>query len=345
MRKLLLLIITFCVLNLVSKAQDATFSQYYASSVFLNPALVGNYESLTFNSSFRSQWQSIVEPYTTSQISLIAPLKGGRYHKTKIGGIGATVFNDVAGNGNFKTTGIMGSFAYNKSLDRKNLKVLSFGGQVGLIQKQVDFSNLEWGSQYNPFVGFDGTVNPNEVGFDNQIMYPNVNLGFMFYYNPTQTYLFTGMSSYSGVVVSNVIQPNESFIKDTKSALPLLIKYHGGFEVHMSSKVDISPNILVQYQDRNYQINGGLYVTYRLFNTPLGVLAKTDLVFGGWYRYGDAAILSIGLDNRYYTIGFSYDYNTSQLSTLATGTGAYEITLTLRKVKEARRRRFSTPKI
>lgn len=345
MRKLLLLIITFCVLNFVSKAQDATFSQYYASSVFLNPALVGNYESLTFNSSFRSQWQSIVEPYTTSQISLIAPLKGGRYHKTKIGGIGATVFNDVAGNGNFKTTGIMGSFAYNKSLDRKNLKVLSFGGQVGLIQKQVDFSNLEWGSQYNPFVGFDGTVNPNEVGFDNQIMYPNVNLGFMFYYNPTQTYLFTGMSSYSGVVVSNVIQPNESFIKDTKSALPLLIKYHGGFEVHMSSKVDISPNILVQYQDRNYQINGGLYVTYRLFNTPLGVLAKTDLVFGGWYRYGDAAILSIGLDNRYYTIGFSYDYNTSQLSTLAIGTGAYEITLTLRKVKEARRRRFSTPKI
>jgi type IX secretion system PorP/SprF family membrane protein len=345
MRKILLLFVCFLLLTGVSKAQDATFSQYYGSSLFLNPALVGNYESLTFNSSFRSQWQSIVDPYTTSQISLMAPLKGGRYHKTKYGGIGATVFNDVAGNGNFKTTGIMGSFAYNKSLDRKNLRVLSFGGQVGVIQKQVDFSNLEWGSQYNPFVGFDGTVNPSEAGFDNRIWYPNVNLGFMFYYNPTRTYLFTGMSSYSGLVVSNVIRPNESFIQDERSALPLLIKYHGGFEVHASTKVNISPNILIQYQAQNYQINGGVYITYRLFNTPLGVLAKTDLIMGAWYRYGDAAIISMGLDNRYYTIGFSYDYNASTLNNVTSGRGAYEITLTLRKVKEARRRRFSTPKI
>lgn len=344
-RILLVLLISISIGGGFLKAQEATFSQYYASSLFLNPALVGNYENLTFNSTFRSQWQSIIEPYTTSQISMIAPIKGGKYHKTQIGGVGATVFNDVAGNGNFKTTGIMASFAYNKSLDRKKLNVIAVGGQIGMVQKQVDFSNLEWGSSYNPFVGFDPTLVPNEVGFDNQILYPNANIGFMYYYNPTKTYLFTGMSSYSGIVISNILRPNESFIEGQSAVVPLLLKYHGGFEVHMNSKFDVSPNILIQYQNRNYQINGGVYINYRLFDSPLGLLAKTDLVMGAWYRYGDAAIISLGLDNRYYTIGFSYDYNASSLNTVTGGRGAYEISLTLRKVKEARRRRFSTPKI
>ncbi len=327
------------------KAQDATFSQYYASSLFLNPALVGNYEVLALNSAFRSQWSTAVQPYITTQVSLVTPLKQRGFRKKHYGGAGLTFYKDRAGDGNFTTNSVMGSFAYNFPMDRKKLRVFSVGGQLGVVQKNFDFTRLEFGSQFNPQVGFDPTIDPGEVNFKNNIIYPVFNLGILFYYNPKQSYLFTGMSAYNGLVISNVNMPNESFVDGFTSRVPLLIKYHGGFEIHMNSKSDISPNVLVQYQAGNLQVNGGLYYTYRMFDTPLGLLAKTDFVVGAWYRFGDAAIISLGLDNQYYTIGFSYDFNANNLSRVTGGLGAYEVTLTLRQAKEKKRRRFSTPKI
>ncbi len=345
LRKTILLLLLLGIFSLGAKAQQATFSQYYASSLFLNPALVGNYETLALNSAFRSQWATAVQPYITTQVSLVAPLRQRGFRKKHYGGAGLTFFKDRAGDGNFTTNMVMGSFAYNLPLDRKKLRVFSFGGQIGVVQKNFDFASLEFGSQFDPHSGFNPNLNSGEGALKDNVIYPVFNLGVLFYYNPKQSYLFTGMSAYNGLVISNVNMPNESFIDGQTSRVPLLFKYHGGFEIHMNSKSDISPNILVQYTAGLMQVNAGLYYTYRMFDTPLGLLAKTDLVLGGWYRVGDAAILSIGLDNQYYTLGFSYDFNASSLSRVTGGLGAYEITLTLRQAKEKKRRRFSTPKI
>ena len=60
---------------------------------------------------------------------------------------------------------------------------------------------------------------------------------------------------------------------------------------------------------------------------------------------GDAFIFSTGLSNKAYTIGFSYDWNTSTLRRASGGRGAYELTLTVRKVKSSRDKHFGTPRI
>jgi type IX secretion system PorP/SprF family membrane protein len=343
--KTILMIILLSLGSNGLKAQQASFSQFYASSLFLNPALVGNFETLALNSAFRSQWATAVSPYITTQVSLIAPLRSRGFRKKHYGGAGLTFYKDRAGDGNFTTNLVMGSFAYNFALDRKKLRVLSLGGQLGVVQKNFDFTSLEFGSQFNPQVGFDPNIDPGETNWKNNVIYPVFNIGIVFYYNPKQSYLFTGMSAFHGLVISNVNRPNESFIDGETSRVPFLIKYHGGFEIHLNSKSDISPNILIQYQGGLMEVNGGLYYTYRMFDTPLGILAKTDLVIGGWYRFGDAAILSVGLDNQFYTLGFSYDFNANSFYRVTGGLGAYEVTLTLRQAKEKKRRRFSTPKI
>jgi len=43
----------------LSFAQEVQFSQFNASSLYLNPALAGVENDVTFNSNFRSQWSSI----------------------------------------------------------------------------------------------------------------------------------------------------------------------------------------------------------------------------------------------------------------------------------------------
>ena len=130
--------------------QDAVFSQFYNSTLYLNPALAGIEDDILFSANYRSQWNI----YKTSQFSFIVP-----YHKSKhakpyghIGGLGLSVYNDVSGEyKSFQTTGFNSNFAYNLPFDHDHLNVLSFGLQVGAIQKRVDITELNWGSQYDPY--------------------------------------------------------------------------------------------------------------------------------------------------------------------------------------------------
>ncbi|NCX96781.1 MAG: type IX secretion system membrane protein PorP/SprF, partial [Chitinophagia bacterium] len=93
-------------------AQEVQFSQFNASSLYLNPALAGVENDVTFNSNFRSQWSSITTSQVTSQLSAIMPLVSGDNRKKLNGGIGIGVFNNSAGAGSIRETGFRASYAY-----------------------------------------------------------------------------------------------------------------------------------------------------------------------------------------------------------------------------------------
>ena len=326
-------------------AQDAQFSQYYSSSLYLNPALAGSEPDATFSSNYRQQWRSIVLPYTTNQVSIIMP-----YHVPKIkdshkGGFGFSFYNDRAGDGNLKTLGVNLTGAYNIALSKNGLNYLSLGLQGGFVQKSIDYTNLEWGSQYNPYIGFDPNATVNETNLMSTRLFPDANLGAIYYYNAAKNYHYTDFSAFVGVAGYHLNQPNESLVKSVNTKLPMLLKFHSGLEYNLSQKVNIAPNGIVFYQNKLYQINTGCYLTYVVRQTNTGIVNSTSLIFGAWYRYHDSFIGSIGLNNSFYTIAFSYDMNSSSLSTYTKGRGAYELSLTLRRLTKNRIKRFSTPRI
>lgn len=328
-----------------SQAQDAHFSQYYASSLYLNPAMAGLEKNLSFSTSYRSQWRSIVVPYITNQVSVIMPVYAKGPVENHMGGVGLSVYSDRAGDGNLKTTGANLSFAYNV-LGRSDMYGLIFAIQGGLIQRNIDFGKLEWGEQFNPYIGFDPTITPVDLAMlNNYKLMADLNAGLLWTYNSDKNYLRSGVSAFSGISVSHMNMPNESMVENMKSKLPMLFKYHGGIEFRSSSKFSVSPNLLVMAQNNLYQINAGTYLSYKMFDSPFGALANTDVMFGSWYRFKDAFIFSTGLSNEHYTLGFSYDMNSSMLRYNTRGRGAFEISLSLRHVKGENRRRFSTPRI
>ena len=224
--KIVVLVAAFLILGTSSYGQDAQFSQFYASALYLNPALAGAEPDITFASNFRQQWRSIVQPYTTSQVSLIVP-----YHVSKIkdshkGGGGFSFYNDKAGDGNLKTLGVNLTAAYNVALSRNGLNNLSFGMQAGIIQKSIDYNGLEWGSQYNAGTGFDPNMPVNESDLLTNRIYPDINAGLMYYYNASKNYNFTDWSIYAGLSAYHMNQPNESFLSTKTSRLPVLLKAH-----------------------------------------------------------------------------------------------------------------------
>lgn len=345
-----LIAIVGCILMIVAfsakvNAQDASFSQYYASGLYLNPSLAGAASDLTFGSNYRSQWRSVVLPYVTSQMSIIYPLYRKDLDETHLGGLGFSVFNDRAGDGNFKTLGINGNFAYNLQLSSNQEHIVSMGIQAGIVQKNVDYTNLEWGEQYNPYIGFDATSVPSEAAFGSGVLYPDFSVGAIYYYNVAEEYHSKKMSGFLGASAYHLSQPNESFVEGLVSKLPMLIKVHGGVNYLVNRKFKLSPNVLFMMQNGATHMNGGLYATYRAFNAKKGLLKKTDVIAGAWYRHRDAFIISAGLHNRAYTIGLSYDYNTSSLRFASNGRGAWEISLALRRIKNRSPKSFATPRI
>lgn len=144
------------LLSIQSQAQDPYFSQFYASTTYLNPALVGVEKDTYFGLNYRTQWSSAGTPFTTGQFSFITPI--GKNNPTKFhrNGLGFSAYKDVAGESKqYKTNGITLSFAHDIVFGSDFTQIFSFGGQAGIIQKRISYDELQWGSQYDPSMGFN----------------------------------------------------------------------------------------------------------------------------------------------------------------------------------------------
>lgn len=328
MKKKYLYSIVFLLSVLKGYTQDAVFSQYYASSLYLNPALVGVEPTPTLNVNSRQQWKGVGKAFSTSQLSLIVPLKDGGVLNENIGGVGLTVLTDNMGDGNLKTTGIFASGAYVLRLTHQNH--LLFGVQGGIMSRTLDLQNFQWNSQFNDQIGWDNSIDPGNQNLNDNINLVDISAG-IFYYNTLKDEIYQdGRGLYLGFSAYHLNQPENSLIEGNNSSLPMLLKAHGGVGIPLKKKIVISPNFLVASQNNLLQINLGTYLDYEL-SKPVTGLVPTNAYLGVWYRYQDSFIASLGLGNNSYTLGFSYDMNVSALSNSLQGNSAYEISLKLRK--------------
>ncbi|MEM6522469.1 MAG: PorP/SprF family type IX secretion system membrane protein [Bacteroidota bacterium] len=324
------------------KAQEPGFSMFYAAPLYLNPAMAGAETSISLGTNYRTQWRSLDFPYNASQFSFIYPLITNVANRKHIGGLGLSAYNEQAGvNNSLRTVGVLISAAYNVDLDISALNRISFGLQGGYVQKSINFNDLTWGSQYDPFLGFQSDVQPAFLTeLEDQRAYPVFNAGVMWLLNPNR--ILNGSSAYGGFSISNLNQPNESLVTDEDFALPFLYKVQGGLELFVSPRFAISPNGLFLYQNSAYQVNLGAYFKYTISNEDE---FPTQLQLGAWHRLNDSFILSSGLSVKSFVLGFSFDYTSSTLRFQNRGQGAYEFSLTYRIRKSKELKTFSTPLI
>lgn len=327
--------------------QSAVFSQYYASALYLNPALAGLEKDTYFGMNNRSQWNNLSLPFTTFQFSFIQPINRPGPHIKHVGGVGLSFLNDVAGaNKEFVTQGLSIAGAYNYHLNRYGNNIIAAAFQLGVNQQRINYNGLRWSSQYSSFSGFDQSL-PGEASLtNNQVFQPVVNAGLVWYYTNKQRNLsFYSTSIYNGFSVSNLV-PTTGFYLHSKSDMSLLYKLHGGFTKTWSRSIDFSPNYLVQWQDKNFQINLGMYIGYSI-NHPRVSNKKgsTKILAGIWYRLQDAVIVTTGMSNDIWNLGFSYDSNIFSLSKTFGYGSSYEISLAYKILNKHGFKRFSSPLI
>lgn len=341
MKQIFVTILICCGTLAIAQGQSPVFSQYYASAMYLNPALAGLERSVFVGMNYRMQWSNINMPFNTFQFTFIQPITREGFQSKHLGGVGLSFLNDVAGqNQEFVTRSVLVSGAYNFQLNRHGNNIISVALQGGCTQQRFNDSQLQWSSQYSSAIGYDNTL-PGESGsINNQVINPTINAGLMWHVTSKNRYGRKKTSMFHGIAAANINRSAGFF--STQAPTGILLKAHGGFSVLKNKAFEFSPNYLVQYQNNFYQINVGAYAGYAVQSSGSKI---TKVTAGVWYRMQDAFIVSTGFSSAALTFGFSYDTNVSSLSRSFGNATAYEFSLAYRAIKNKSFKRFSSPLI
>lgn len=312
----------FLLLNVGLYAQDAHLSLYDDSPLSLNPAMTGMIDgSWRVHGQYRTQWKSVnYKPYTSGLISFDLPYKKW--------GFGMQIYNFRAGAGNYNALQGALSVAYSTSIDKKKNHNLSFGIQGGITQKTIEHQLLSFNNQYTTLNGggFDESISNLEDFSGQSAMVPVTNVGLMYFFAKQESRL----NPFIGISAFNLIEPKES-LYGFDNRLPRRYYAHIGTRVNITELLYLIPKVLVMNQknfwEETYALDAGYYLKNSDMYLTAGVIFRSvgDVVntFDP-----DAAVVSIGAKLENIVAKVAYDFNVSTLSTVSSGRGAFEVSVT-----------------
>ena len=301
-------------------AQDIHFTQFDMAPMVINPAFTGEFDGrVRVSAIYRNQWASVTVPYVTYGAALDMPLilenNGDRL------AAGLQLYKDQAGDGNLSNfTGLV-SIAYHKAFGENS--EVSVGLQGGYAQKSIDLSKLYFGDEWLNGAFVPATSQEYRLGIGNSVNYYLVNAGIAYSHRSAN-----GNVSFTlGGAANNINQPNDDIEKKQNSQTGLDMRYTGelGINLKAGPRLTLRPAVLYQNQATASELIAGNEFLYQVGGMPGYSDFSTAVFLGGWWRSGDAAMITAGVEFKGFRIGASYDYNISSLNTSSNGNGGFEI--------------------
>lgn len=285
--------------------QDMHFSQFYASSVFLNPAFTGAGVCSRLSLNYRNQWPGVTEGYSSTLLSF------DHYIKRNNLGLGMLLGRDVSGSGDMSRTIVYPLMAYEARINRK--LGLRFGFQPGFGINSINYDRLVFGDQ----IARGGNV-PTIEQAPNSASYFDVGAGILAY----------AIKFWFGISFNHLNSPIESFYSYGEAKLPIKYSAHGGYKFDLEEGVkSISLAFNYRGQQKFDQLDIGGYFTKDVFNIGLWYRGLPFIKsYEPGYSNNDAISIILGVKTDKMNIGYSYDYTISKLSN-SNSHGAHEISL------------------
>ncbi len=324
-RKILLLLSLLLLLSSqLITAQDAAFSQFYANKLYLNPAFAGHQQGLTMTSAYRTQWSYIPGGFTT--YSFGADIQEPYLNST----FGVLAYKDQEGEGFLSTTSIGFIYGYIVRLGKKSNIHIAL--QTNFFQKAIDWSKLTFTDQLHPVLG---VVRPtNAIPILETKSYASFDFGMVW---RAQGELF-GMKTHNnmGFSIHHLNQPNESIqeLGSINSNLPRRYTFHAGtmfevvsFDYAQKRVIYLSPNFKFDYQKNIKIVTYGIYAISNPLYAGVFYQNKNGIID---FQNTNSLILTGGFEGRMnddlkFTVGYSYDLNTTGLGPRTNG--VHEVTV------------------
>ncbi|MGZ5281515.1 MAG: PorP/SprF family type IX secretion system membrane protein [Bacteroidia bacterium] len=323
MRFILVLLFFWGLSWQMANAQDVSFSQPYASPIFLNPAFAGNIDGLRLSMNHRRQWNSVPGTFNASAFS-------ADWRETCLSsGFGLIAIRDVEGEG-FLNTSKMG-FVYAFGLPVSKNGFLSTGFSGSYMSKTIDWKYLEFSDQFDPVLGKVSPVSSNGIPFSQSRTFADIDAGIV--YKHTGLYKGKEILSNIGFAAHHLTRPDESIL-GLKTRLPIKYTLHGGFMMPIkkystAQGTFIFPHFVFSQQAQLSEFVAGMYA----FRAPFMVgLSYANAETPANIENTNALVAMIAFQQPFnkgysYQLGYSFDLNLSGMS-LSTY-GSHEISLNI----------------
>lgn len=287
-RLFIILMCTILVLPLVAQ-QLPQYTQYMFNKLVINPGYAGAGNGICVSGTIRQQWVGFKGKNDDGSSFNLGPetylISVHSPIKAIHGGIGATIIQDKIGPFNDIYFNVM--YAYQTTLGAGDLGI---GAQLNILNKTIDFGSFNVSDS-----------DPALSGNEETDMYFDAGIGV--YYRVPDNY-------YVGLSVLQLLQSNKS--EGTHFKMRREIDLMAGYEFEFPNlpAIDILPSVLVKITSGSIQYDVTALLRY-----------QRKFWGGVSWRYQDAVALIVGFDYKNFNIGYSYDFNTSAIST----TGSHEI--------------------
>ena len=305
--------------SLFLQAQDLHFSQYFNAPLLVNPANTGFNPDYDYRigGNYRNQWANVLNnPYKTSSLWGDVQLFNNRFDNGWVG-LGGTLYRDEAGSGGLSSTQGYLSMAYHQMLGYSSL--LSFGANIGIVNKKIDLNKLTFDNQWNGKF-FDVNAGSGESFYYSSIHYIDLQVGLNYaWFVSDRAYFNLGISA------SHINQPKETFFNpnsniDSKIPVRFTLFVNGNFKI--DDNWIVNPNIYISKSANATETVFGMNA-----NRNLSGDGTQQLILGAYYRNKDAIIPMIGFQTNDLKLTFNYDATTSSLGNFNGRQGAYEVSI------------------
>ncbi|CAH1000415.1 hypothetical protein LEM8419_01568 [Neolewinella maritima] len=337
-RFVLAAVLTSCLLPSVSlRAQDAYFAQFFSSPSTLNPALTGLFPGryrVAIN--HRSQWGQVLQtPYSTSAFAadFHYALKPKQRGSDAFGG-GIYFLNDRMPEVGFASNQAMLSAAFHKTLDARGEKVLSIGGQAGVVQRSLGYGDLSFEDEFDGLTTFVPR-STREILPENSVAFGDYQLGLNYSRSPTRREI----GYLVGLAVHHLTTPEQSFYaaltaeEDVQVTNTLYRRYstYLNFRIPTNQNTEWSPRLYYTQQGPHAMLLLGS--TVRLLTSDA---ASSAVHLGGWARavknqdgFGPESLTGlIGFEVSAFVFGLSYDVSLSPAERSRQFRGGLEFSVT-----------------
>lgn len=309
-----------CGFSTNSSAQDAQLSQAQSSPVMFNPANTGmlKFTDMRITAMYRSQWTSLATSFNTFAMSFDMAASDRM-------GIGAVFVNtdeaNVLGSSNFLVSG-----AYQITDPNQTKYMITTGAQLGVLYKRVNANGMIFDSQWDG-ENFDNDIASGEQFTRTSRFMVDANIGIAY----KSTDRTKKLNPYADFALFHATTPDESFIGEVKSKLPIRLMGNVGARIEVNRDFLIDPSVTWMRQRESQQFLVNAMAHYSIAGTPYQVLG------GLGYRTEDAAIITAGVRHNANIFSISYDVNTSKLSDYSKNRGALEFSVIYRPGRRSSR--------
>lgn len=295
MRKFKIVAVAVCALfsGVVEAQQTPLYSQYMFNMMNINPAYTGNREAPNLTVLMRRQWANIPGAPTTGSITFDDRVNDKNYSW------GAQVYNDRLGIEG--TTGFQGYYSYSAPFEKATL---TLGLSFGALNYSIDYKRT------NPYDAGD----PALQSVINKFL-PTAGIGA----------LLAGENWYVGLstpaLLKTKVSSNDVIQRAGSEGHYFLT---GGYILPVSEFVVVKPSVMIRH------VSGvPLHIDYNA-----NVWIKDLIGFGASFRPKDAwvGLLEFRLRDNF-RLGYSYDYNISDLRYYSGGTHEFMFRYELGKTK------------